>query len=87
MRESGRNSWTRRSVTAKSIRDVAGPVPDDVVAALLDLEPTDEELEVAAALARGDGDIVARKHYSLTSRIHRMFDVLTARERPSSSRH
>ncbi len=87
MTESGRNQGSRRSATVESIRNVAGHVPEETIAALLDLQPTDEELEVAAALARGEGDIVARKHYSLTRRIHRIFDMLTSGDPPRGRRH
>lgn len=77
MTESERNPW-RRGASVKSIRDVAGPVTDATVAELLDIGATEEELEVASALARGEGDLVFRKHYTLTSRIHRIFNVLTS---------
>ena len=46
--------------SAAEIRQMAGPVTDHTIAAILNTEPSFEDLEVAAAYARGDGDTVDR---------------------------
>jgi len=65
---------------AEHIRHIAGPVSDATVMAILEIGATTEELELAAAYARGEGDIVGRKHYTLTGRVKRIFDILTQDE-------
>jgi hypothetical protein len=76
-----------KETSAEHIRHVAGPVSDATIAAILDIGATAEELEIAAAFARGEGDIVGLKHYTLTSRIHRIFDILTSDELSGQDEH
>ena len=59
------------------VREAGGEPNDAAVAEIMAMEPTEEELEVALALSRGEGDLILRKHYRLTTRIHRLFDLLT----------
>jgi hypothetical protein len=46
----------------------------------LEIGATGEELELAAAYARGEGDVVGRMHYTLTDRVKRIFNILTRDE-------
>lgn len=65
------------AASADHIRQVAATVSEAGVAAMLDIGATREELELAAAYARGEGDVVGRRHYALTWRVKRIFDIMT----------
>lgn len=68
------------AASAEHIRYVAGPVSDASIAMILEIGATGEELELAAAYARGEGDVVGRMHYTLTDRVKRIFNILTRDE-------
>jgi hypothetical protein len=65
-------------VTAGDVRHVAGPVTDNTVAAVLSLEPSMEELEVAGSYLRGEGSKVDRRGHPMTGKVAQLYDVLTA---------
>lgn len=76
-----------REASPEHIRHVAGDVSDATIAAILAIGATTEELEVAAAFLRGEGDLVGLKHYTLTSRIRRIFDILANDELSGETEH
>lgn len=60
---------------AEEVRHFTGPVSDHTVAAILNLNPTAEDLEIAVMFARGEGDRVARLGHELkgeAAQIHRI---------------
>lgn len=73
----------REAASAEYIRHVAGDVSDRTIGAILSTGATPKELELAAAFARGEGDVVGRQHYTLTGRVKRIFDIL-AQVEPTS---
>jgi hypothetical protein len=66
--------------SATEVRHLAGPVTDHTIAAILNTEPSFEELEVAAAYVRGEGDTVDRLGHAMTGKISQLYAILTADE-------
>jgi hypothetical protein len=66
--------------SASEIRHLAGPVTDHTTAAILNMEPSIEDLEVAAAYARGEGDTVDRLGHAMTGKVSQLYAILTADE-------
>jgi len=54
--------------SASEVRNLAGPVTDHTIAAILNTEPSFEDLEVAAAYVRGEGDYVDRLGHAMRER-------------------
>ena len=65
-------------VTAGDVRHVAGPVTDNTVAAVLSMQPSMEELEVAGSYLRGEGSTVDRRGHPMTGKVAQLYDILTA---------
>lgn len=65
-------------VTAADIRRVAGPVADATVLAALKIEPSMEDLEVAARYLRGEGSEVNRLGHSMAGKVAQLYDILSA---------
>jgi hypothetical protein len=66
--------------SAAEVRHLTGPVTDGTIAAILDAEPSFEDLEIAAAYARGEGDIVDRLGHAMTGNISQLCAILAADE-------
>jgi hypothetical protein len=66
--------------TATEVRHLTGPVTDHTIAAILDAEPSAEDLEVAAVYARGEGDTVDRLGHAMTGKVSQLYAILTADE-------
>jgi hypothetical protein len=55
-------------------------VTDHTIAAILNAKPSFEELEVAAAYVRGEGDTLDRLGHAMTGKISQLYAILTADE-------
>ena len=66
--------------SASEVRNLAGPVTDHTIAAILNTEPSFEDLEVAASYARGEGDYVDRLGHAMTGKVSQLYAILTADE-------
>jgi len=66
--------------SASEVRHLAGPVTDHTIAAILNTEPSFEDLEVAAAYVRGEGDYVDRLGHAMTGKVSQLYAILTADE-------
>jgi len=55
--------------SASEVRHLAGPVTDHTIAAILNTEPSFEDLEVAASYVRGEGDYVDRLGHAMTGKV------------------
>jgi len=66
--------------SAAEIRQMAGPVTDHTIVAILNTEPSFEDLEVAAAYARGEGDTVDRLGHAMTGKVSELYAILAADE-------
>jgi hypothetical protein len=64
--------------SATEVRHFAGPVADDTIAAILKTDASYEELEVAATYARGEGNDVDRLGATMTGKVAKLYDILTA---------
>jgi hypothetical protein len=72
------NSKNMPVTSAAEVRHLAGPLNDDVVAAVLKIGPSLEELEMAASYARGEGDLIDRAGHPLTGRLAQVYEILSA---------
>jgi hypothetical protein len=66
--------------SAAEVRHLTGPVTDHTIAAILHAEPSFEDLEVAAAYARAEGDIVDRLGHAMTGTVSQLYAILAADE-------
>jgi hypothetical protein len=66
--------------SAAEVRHLTGPVTDHTIAAILDAEPSFEDLEVASAYARGEGDTLDRLGHAMTGKVSQLYAILTADE-------
>jgi hypothetical protein len=64
-------------VSAGNVRQLAGPVADATVAAILKTEPSIEDLEVAASYLRGEGSAVDRLGHSMSGKVAQVYDILS----------
>src|SRR5882724_1454411 len=64
--------------TPEEIRRVAGALTDDRLAAIAATEASLAEIEVAAAYAKGIGDVPGRDGHALVGRAAAVFDILNA---------
>jgi hypothetical protein len=74
------NSGHLPATSAAKVRHLAGPVTDGTIAAILDAEPSFEDLEVASAYARGEGDTVDRLGRAMTGKASQLYAILAADE-------
>lgn len=68
--------------SAAEVRHVAGPLDDDVVAEILRLGASLEELEIAARYVRGEGDLADRAGHPLSGRVAQLYEILSAELEP-----
>ena len=66
--------------SADEVRHFTGPVTDHTIAAILDIAPSAQELEVSVIFARGEGDSVDRLGHEPSGKAARIFDILTIDE-------
>jgi hypothetical protein len=64
--------------TAGDVRHALGAVTDRTVLAILECEPSMEELEVAASYLRGEGSAVDRLGHPMTGNVRRLCDIAGA---------
>ena len=67
-------------LSADEIRHFTGPVTDHTIVAILDIEPSTEDLEVAVTFVRGEGDTVDRLGHELSGKAARIYEVLATDE-------
>jgi hypothetical protein len=60
------------------VRHVVGPVTADTICAILKLEPTTEDLEVAASCLLGEGSQVDRLGRPLTGKVAQPYAILSS---------
>ena len=68
----------RPVLTAGDVIPLVGPVTDDTLMAIINCEPTIEELEVAASYLRGEGSKVNRAGHPMTGKVAQIYDILGA---------
>ena len=66
--------------TPEEIRRVAGTLTDDRLAAIAATGASIVEIELAAAYAKGIGDVPGREGHPLAGRAAAVFDILSADE-------
>jgi len=66
--------------TPEEIRRVAGALTDDRLAAIAATGASIAEIELAAAYAKGIGDVPGREGYPLAGRAAALFDILSVDE-------
>lgn len=60
------------------VRHVVGPVTDDTICAILEFEPSMENLEVAASYLRGEGSKVDRLGHPLNGKVAQLYEILSS---------
>lgn len=63
-------------LSADDLKRILGEIEDAKVLEILNLNPTEVDLEEAAEWAVGDGDIIDRQGHPLTGKAARIFDIL-----------
>ncbi len=66
--------------SAEEVRHFTGPVADHTVVEILNLEPTEEDLEVALVHAQGDGDTADIEVHGLSGKPARIYEILSMDE-------
>jgi len=67
-----------RAVSMEELRRIAGPLDEDRLIAILDLQPTFAEMEEAMMSAAGDEDVLARAGTPVSAKVAEIVDILTA---------
>jgi hypothetical protein len=67
-------------ISSDEIRELAGPVADHTVVAILETGASIADLEVAVTFARGEGDYVDRLGHSLSGKAAQVSDILAKDE-------
>jgi hypothetical protein len=62
-------------ISSAERRHLVGSVTDDTISAILKIEPSREDLEVAASCLSGDIDRLGR---SMTGKVAQLYDILSA---------
>ena len=62
------------SVTSAEVRRVVGPVSDDTICAVLETEPSMEELEVAASYLQGS-EVLG---HPMAGKVAQLYDILSS---------
>lgn len=65
-----------RPITARDVFDVCGEIDDTQVVAIVDLQPSYEELEEAAAWAAEEGDALRDAERPLNGKVSAIYDIL-----------
>jgi hypothetical protein len=73
-------------LTAEQIIDIAGPLADDRIMAIIATGATVEELEEAAAWADGESDVMADLRVRATGPVAAVYDILRAEEKYAEDR-
>ncbi len=68
------------ALSAEEIRRIAGEISDARVLAILDLDPSRDELEQAAAWAEGQSDVLGELELPLSGVVSELHEILTAGE-------
>ena len=68
------------ALSAEAIRRIAGEISDARVLAILDLDPSRDELEQAAAWAEGQSDVLGELELPLSGVVSELHEILTAGE-------
>jgi hypothetical protein len=68
----------KRAATASEIRDIVGALEDSVIASIVALRPTPEEVLEAQAWLSSDDYLHRKLHHSLHGRAAKVFDILEA---------
>ncbi len=68
------------ALSAEEIRRIAGDISDARVLAILDLDPSRDELEQAAAWAEGQSDVLGELELPLSGVVSELHEILTAGE-------
>jgi hypothetical protein len=68
----------RDAVTPDEIRRLAGATTDDQLAAIAATGASSAEIALAAAYAKGIGDVPGRDGYPLAGRAAAVFDIMSA---------
>jgi hypothetical protein len=66
--------------TASEIREIVGPLEDEVVAQILDVEPTSAEVLDAYTWLRADERVQSRLERELHGKAARVFEILEQEE-------
>jgi hypothetical protein len=77
MREPGKAQAKVRPLTSEEVRQLVGPVSDATLAAVLALQPSIEDLEVAVNYLEGEGSAMDRLGHSLTGKVAQLYDILS----------
>lgn len=67
-------------LTRDEIAARVGDLDDAVIAAILEIEPTAEELDEALAWAEGEDDVMGEMERSLSGKVAQIYEILTADE-------
>ncbi|KAB2943179.1 MAG: hypothetical protein K8F92_06025 [Hyphomicrobium sp.] len=67
-------------VSGHEIRELAGPVADHTIVAILETGASLSDLEIALIYARGEGDYVDRLGHPLSGRVAQICDILAKDE-------
>ncbi len=74
-----------RSATAAEIREILGPVDDQTVSSILNLEATPSEIIEAQTWLTSDDYLHRQLHHALSGRAAQVFEILEA-EQPEADR-
>lgn len=80
MGEPGKAQARVRPLTSEEVRHLVGPVSDATLAAVLALQPSIGELEVAVNYLEGEGSAMDRLGHSLTGKVAQIYDILSTDE-------
>lgn len=67
-------------MSSDDVRQLAGPVADHTIIAILETGASIADLEVAVVYARGDGDYVDRLGHPLSGKVAQISDILAKDE-------
>jgi len=65
-----------RPITARDVFEVCGEIDDTQVVAIVDLQPSYEELEEAAAWAAEEGDALRDSDRPLNGKVSAIYEIL-----------
>lgn len=71
---------------AAKVRHIVEDVDDEIIAEILRLQPTLNELEIAATFLRGEGNEVDQIGHTLSGKAAQIFEILSPLEVPEERR-
>jgi hypothetical protein len=80
MSASKKGDTGEQPLSRDDIRQLAGPVADHTIIAILETEASIADLEIAAAYACGEGDYVDRLGHPLSGKAAQISDILAKDE-------